>query len=289
MTFTYRFELPAARGISGPNLGLQYNSSTRDREAGYGWGLDPPSIELRPLAGLARFDGNGAPLPIDRERYVFQGQSLVRICVVGGACPEEPSTQGHPGWATGLTYYRAHVEGLFARFYRSADRHTWRVQFKGGEVVDFGAAAGESYGMPPAFEQASGGGIVRWHPVIRRDSQHPNNVVLYKWQLYGARGLLYLTDIYDTPALSAPHHGRLVRASHAAELGRAPVPRRQLPEPGARDAGLSTGARGRREHAVVRRRPARDLSLVHARLLRPSGRGSVRSFDARAAAGTTRF
>src|SRR4051794_8441189 len=48
MTYSYRFELPSARGVSGPSLGLRYNSSTRDREAGYGWGLDLPSIELRP-------------------------------------------------------------------------------------------------------------------------------------------------------------------------------------------------------------------------------------------------
>ena len=125
MTYTYRFELPAARGISGPGLALHYNSSTRDREAGYGWGLDLPSIELRPLAGLARFSGD---LPL-QERYSFQGQPLVKICVVGGACPAEPSTQGHPGWATGWTYYRLQVEGLFARFYLTADYRTWRVQF----------------------------------------------------------------------------------------------------------------------------------------------------------------
>ncbi|HSO40767.1 MAG TPA: SpvB/TcaC N-terminal domain-containing protein, partial [Labilithrix sp.] len=126
MTYTYRFDLPAARGISGPGLALQYNSSTRDREAGYGWGLDVPAIELRPLAGLARFDEAGIPLPMGRERYAFGGQPLVRICKVGEGCPEEPSTAGHPGWASSWTYYRLQVEGLFARFYMSADRQTWR-------------------------------------------------------------------------------------------------------------------------------------------------------------------
>jgi len=215
MTYVYRFDLPAARGLSGPALGLQYNSSTRDREAGYGWGLDVPSIELRPLAGLARFDVAGAPLPNGHERYAFQGQSLVKICDVGAGCPAEPSTQGHPVWANGWTYYRLRVEGLFARFYRSANRSTWRVQFKGGEIVEFGTPVGETHGMPSAVEYANGG-IVRWHPVARRDLQHPKNVVLYRWQPYGTRGILYLTDIYDTPSLATPtsisafaHHTQL--------------------------------------------------------------------------------
>ncbi len=215
MTYRFPFELPAARGISGPGLALQYNSSTRDREAGYGWGLDLPSIEFRPLSGLARFDGSGVPLPVGQERYAFAGQPLVPICTVGSGCPAEPETEGHPSWATGWGYYRIQVEGLFARFYMSGDRRTWRVQFKGGEVLELGKAIGMTYGMPEALE-VKGLGIVRWRPVVRRDLEHPNNVVVYRWQHYGTRGILYLTDIYDTPSLSAPtsiasfaHHTQL--------------------------------------------------------------------------------
>jgi hypothetical protein len=236
MTYTYRFELPSARGLSGPNLGLQYNSSTRDREAGYAWGLDLPSIELRPLAGLARFDAAGVPLRGDQERYAYQGQSLVRICIVGG-CPDEPSTQGHPDWASGWSYYRLQVEGLFARFYQSSDRQTWRVQFKGGEVVDFGAAVGEGYGMPTAVESNATGGIVRWHPVVRRDLQHPNNVIVYRWQPYGVRGILYLTDIYDTPSIAAPtsvgefaHHVQLNWDGVELPAGNYQSPERAMPD-----------------------------------------------------------
>lgn len=246
MTYSYRFELPKARGVSGPSLALQYNSSARDREAGYGWGLDLPSIELRPLSGLAQFDAAGRPLlpsdrpgevPFGHERYVFQGQSLVKICDVGGACPSEPSTQGHPGWANGWAYYRPHVEGMFARFYRSPDRLTWRVQLKGsGEVVDFGTPVAPAYGMPAAIE-SKGTGIVRWHPVIRRDLQHPNNVVLYRWQSYGAWGIVLLTDIYDTPSVSAPtdvslfaHHTQLDWDRHGFPSGNRQAPDRAIPD-----------------------------------------------------------
>jgi RHS repeat-associated protein len=238
MTYTYSFQLPTARGISGPSLSLRYNSSTRDREAGYGWGLDLPSIELRPLSGLARFDASGAPLPLGHARYVFQGQPLVKICDVGGACPAEPSTQGHPGWATGWSYYRLQVEGLFARFYQTADRSTWRVQFKGGEVVDFGHAVGEGYGTGDAVEtQNHGPGIVRWRPVVRRDLEHPNNVVVYQWRPQGARRILYLSDIYDTPSLSAPtslsgfaHHTQLSWALNPFPGGNHQSPERAAPD-----------------------------------------------------------
>ena len=236
MTYRFPFALPAARGISGPSLALQYNSSTRDRDAGYSWGLDLPSIELRPLAGLARFDSSGVPLPLGRERYAFAGQPLVRICIVGSGCPSEASTEGHPAWATGWGYYRLQVEGLFARFYMSGDRRTWRVQYKGGDVLELGKAIGMTYGMPEALE-VKGLGIVRWRPVVRRDLEHPNNVVVYRWQRYGTRGLLYLTDIYDTPSLSAPtnvfsfaHHAQLNWDGIAFPGGNHQSPERATPD-----------------------------------------------------------
>jgi hypothetical protein len=57
-------------------LALHYHSSTHDREAGYAWGLDLPSIERRPLSGAPRFLTSG--LPAGEERYAFQGQPLIQ-------------------------------------------------------------------------------------------------------------------------------------------------------------------------------------------------------------------
>jgi hypothetical protein len=48
LTYTYAFDLPAARGAPQPELTLTYSSSTRDREAGYGWGsMSRPSSATR--------------------------------------------------------------------------------------------------------------------------------------------------------------------------------------------------------------------------------------------------
>jgi hypothetical protein len=48
MSWTLPIKLIAARGRPQPDLSLSYNSSSHDREAGYGWGLNLPVIELRP-------------------------------------------------------------------------------------------------------------------------------------------------------------------------------------------------------------------------------------------------
>src|SRR5687768_13521129 len=52
-------ELPPARGLPQPGLTLQYDSNTLDREAGYGWGLNLPVIERRPLSGFPEFQDDG--------------------------------------------------------------------------------------------------------------------------------------------------------------------------------------------------------------------------------------
>jgi len=201
MTYAYRFQLPAARGLSGPSLALQYNSSLGDGSVAYGWRLDVPAIEARPLSGVPRFNPDGTPK--GEERYSFNGSPLVRICQVGGACPSEPSTQGHPSWANGWTYYRMQDEGLFARLYFHANRQTWRVLLKGGELVELGAPTeefGPAFGLPAALERGLNDvGVIRWLPVSRRSLNHTNNVILYRWQKLGSRGIAYLTDLWDTP------------------------------------------------------------------------------------------
>ncbi len=211
MRYGFAFATPPARGVPQQGLSLSYNSSTRDREAGYGWGLDLPVIEYKPLSGWPKFDpGTGQPIGI--PRYVFNGQTLVKLCAVGGACPEEPSTSGHPTWAQGWSYYRLQVEGLFARFYHSPDRRTWRVVLKGGQLLQFGAAvesgdlADPALGFNPPWEYDADNPnfIVRWRLSARRDLSHPANLVVYRWQDLGAsapdhRRVLYLTDVFDTP------------------------------------------------------------------------------------------
>jgi hypothetical protein len=218
MTYSYRFELPPGRGAAQPSLALRYNSSWRDREAGYGWGLDLPLIERRPLSGWPEFNLDGTPR--GEERYAFNGKPLVRICTVGAACPAEPHTTGHPDWAGGWGYYRLQVEGLFARFYLSPSRKTWRVLMKTGVMLEFGEQAGgfPTYGVPAAYEteRQQWDAILRWRLVVQRDVRHPDNVVAYRWQKLGVRGLQYLTDVYWTPSYAVPtdisefaHHAQL--------------------------------------------------------------------------------
>jgi hypothetical protein len=116
MTWTYPFSLPAARGRPQPSLILNYNSSSHDREAGYGWGLDLPVIERKPLSGNPCFTLAGMPVAcgeqridlssrtvVSEERYTYSGQPLVFICQLPGSqasCGDELQ----PEWTTNGKY-----------------------------------------------------------------------------------------------------------------------------------------------------------------------------------------
>ena len=227
MTYDYTFDLPSARGLVGPSLSLKYNSSMGDGNVAYGWSLAVPTIERRPLSGLPR--SNSAGEPIGGDRYVFDGQPLVKICAIGDACPDEPFTSGHPAWATGWSYFRLQNEGLFARFYMNPSRTTFRAVFKGGDMVEFGlplADGGfETFGLDTNVVQWTeqwDNGITRWLPSIRRSLNHPNNVIAYRWAQLGNRGIAYLTDIWDTPPVAGAAGPSAFE--HHTQLSWSPVP-----------------------------------------------------------------
>jgi hypothetical protein len=144
--YSYDFFTPAGRGGVQPGLRLVYNSASRDREAGYGWGLDLPKIEVAPLSGFPEFNADGS---LRDERYAFNGQPLVEICAVGDAANECASAM-HPAWSVGWKYYRLQVEGPFTRFYRHMDTRTWRAQLKGGRILEFGAPRSDDLSCAPA-------------------------------------------------------------------------------------------------------------------------------------------
>jgi RHS repeat-associated protein len=226
-TYTYSFALPSARGQVQPSLSLIYSSMARTREAGYGWGLDLPAIERRPMSGNPRFENDGAGTTppgsfvggsASDERYFFDGQALVYLCTIGQG-PACPAGEKQPDW-TGWRYYRLQREGMYARFYLKGDRKQWRVQLKGGATrLEFGSPDGSDDGTE--YVHGDPNKIVRWRLMRQVDVRHPANVVKYKWKRLGKRGLLYLTDIFDTPKaegqasdLDYAHHTQLSWEDH---------------------------------------------------------------------------
>ena len=216
MTWSYPFNLPAARGRPQPQLSLNYHSSSRDREAGYGWGFDLPVIERKPLSRYPCFTDAGVPMACgeqnphaaSEERYAYSGQPLVPICTLPAAPAAIPAGCGdekQPAWALtgGWKYFRLQVEGQFARFYLAPDRRSWRVQLKGGDLLEFGEPPdANTRGIEHAAYNASA--ILRWRLARHSDAVHreggkPVNVVEYRWKPLRKRGLLFLTDIFDTP------------------------------------------------------------------------------------------
>jgi RHS repeat-associated protein len=221
MRWSYSFELAKARGRPQPRLGLSYNSSSRDRDAGYGWGLELPVIEIRPLSGNPCFELDGTPVacwkknfphvtedPNVAERYTFNGQPLVFICQLPApavACEPNQKDEPQPDWTANgkWRYFRLQVEGEFSRFYLSENRRLWRVQLKGGQLLEFGELADS---VAPSIEPSSenNNAVLRWRLTRQSDAVHPANFISYRWKLLGKRGLLYLTDIFDTPRANGP-------------------------------------------------------------------------------------
>jgi RHS repeat-associated protein len=214
------FALLPARGGAQPSLRLVYSSDAGTRTAGVGWGLDLPSIELRPLSNPGQSLGN---------RFVFAGQPIVPICQVQqGKCGSSPN-ENMPQWAENWTYYRTQVEGSFERiFFSSSNSATWRVESKSGVVMEFGNPL-----IAPGASGWAGDEGVRWNLVRQFDTQGtmndptgipggPVNLIVYQWQTQGNLGLQYLSDIFDTPMPGADlnqtanyaHHTHLMYESH---------------------------------------------------------------------------
>jgi virulence plasmid B protein len=205
--------LPAARGDAQPVLTLVYSSNAGAQTAGVGWGLDIPSIERRPLIAPGAFFNRLTARQFDMrtaDRYTFGGRPIVPLCaVVNGACGVFPN-ETMRAWAEGWTYYRAQVEGSFARIFRSPnDGNTWVVEQKNGVTMEFG---------DPMTEPKASGGTEsvefevscapdcsshfprRWNLVRQYDTQRARtpgalgnvvNLVLYFW-VRSAAGVHYI-------------------------------------------------------------------------------------------------
>jgi hypothetical protein len=230
-TYSIPFDLPQARGLSQPKLALTYTSGGADGEGGLGWNLSLPRIERRPMSGSPSFID---PPLANSDRFEYNGQPLVYVCTVGsGSCGIDGATDGAPGFAAGAKYYRLQSDSLYARFFQLSAR-SWRVQFRGGIMVDFGDST-----IAPTATQAGAAldvdavtGIPVRFNISRASDPEPygfaGNIVVYRWGHFGRTGRGYLTDVWDTPPASTgvnsatsdfAHHTQLVYEATDTTLG----------------------------------------------------------------------
>ncbi|MBL8610093.1 MAG: FG-GAP repeat protein, partial [Myxococcales bacterium] len=216
-------ELPTGRGGLTPSLALTYDSAAADREAGYGWGLDLPVIERRPMSGFPTFDDA-------TDRFAYSGAPLVYLCTVP-ACPD--AGEPFPTWAQGWRYYRLQHEGAFLRFFRDPDGIIWRVQTKTGVRMEFGSLVAGGYLAAELDTLNPSQKPSRWLLAEitdeKTDAAHPNRV-LFGWSSLGAAPPLrdprrYLEHIWDTPSLSAPNDPS--QYEHHTQLTWEPDPHRR--------------------------------------------------------------
>jgi hypothetical protein len=229
--YGFEFDLPTARGRAQPKLSLRYNSSNADREAGYGWGLEVPVIERRVLSGWVQYD--------DTDRFMYNGQPLALVCTVGVSCA---GNEELPTELNGWRYYRAQVEGAYARFFFSVGTQTeWIVQLHNGVEMRFGAASAAEppWGGVPAFdaERDNTTQVARFYLSSMRDP-YANNTY-YRWRRLGHGGRVYLTDIFDTSSALEPSSTTTPAAfAHHTQLDWEVVPYRVTSYAHADRAGL---------------------------------------------------
>ncbi|WP_394828801.1 RHS repeat-associated core domain-containing protein [Pendulispora albinea] len=240
---SYTFNLPSARGKAQPLLRLTYTSTAAVgdvREAGVGWGFDIPSIESRALQG-------GDPTKGTRE--YFQGKPLVFVGQV--ASPTMTMLDGTveqlPSWAMGSSYYRLQDDSSHLRF--------------------FGRTAQATDGRTLKFHSSFAGR----HRLTEESDNHCEsgscNKVTYQYTPLPKDGEVpVLTDIFDTPSLSAPgdygkyaHHTRIIYepndpgALDPAKLPYAPAWKRKPAMRIKRIDVASNGHNGAKPRAIVRR------------------------------------
>jgi RHS repeat-associated protein len=139
-----------------------------------------------------------------------------------------------PEWASkGWFHFRLEHDANSTRFFWSPNRLTWRVQSRGGEIMEMGDAivmpfpgpAGEGTDDDRYFENGYlKTGHYRWN-LVRRfdpapDGGTPRNLVVYRWTKLGYTGRSYLSDVHYTPPANTnaerikldafAHHLRLI-------------------------------------------------------------------------------
>jgi RHS repeat-associated protein len=211
-TFSIPISLPAARGDAQPSLGLSYSSASGSGPAGVGWSVGVPFIARQTDRGLPSYDDEST-WHSAQDRFVYNGgQELVPITdLLDG--------ESLPTWAgAGWQYFRPRVEGSYLRFFWNPSQRVWRVQDKGGVILELGAVGGETDALET--DPSDSTKVFRWN--LKRQLDPHGNAVWYSYAKFGNQA--YLTDIYDTfpsritdPSTStsadtegAAHHTRLV-------------------------------------------------------------------------------
>lgn len=277
-------ETPAARGSSQPGLALLYNSMAGFGEAGIGWGLNIPVIERHgPTGGVPNYnnlDPSQSPSSLgvrNLDTFTFNGARLWPLCIIKEDC--SPATLASlPSWAEpGAVYFRLEADTTRARFFWSADRTRWRVQFVGGEILELGvptlapnlfpderdAAIDYDTGRTTDYRRRP----FRWNAVRKFGPETQKagaNFVAFRWARLGGRGLAYLTDVFDTPAADAPsdstfnnanfaHHVRIIWDKPPFLRGRAIAPFRASPDLRMVRIDISSSSFESRSRSLLRR------------------------------------
>ena len=178
--YAVTFRLPAGTAGHNPHLILQYDSGLGMSAVAPGWTVGPKSIRRRVDKGIPRYIDGPNGLDDDLDGRIDEPDE---IDVFVGPDGEElvPLENG---------FYRARIEGAFARFKR-VDQG-WLVDLKNGVKLTYGTT------NDSRITPADGAGIFGWLP--DRSTDPNGNVVDYFWApLPGSDSQKYLCEIRYGP------------------------------------------------------------------------------------------
>lgn len=154
--YSYKIDLPAGRGVT-PTVELQYSSSARFSQFGWGWELTLPTIERSQRFGVADYTSN---LFMYREGHTTH--ELVPTAVTT---------------PLGALEYKERIEKTFRRylFYQSSNQ--WRVLVPNGVRLELGTANTSRHGKNPNLGAS---GTSEW--LISRIIDSTNNYATYEYE-----------------------------------------------------------------------------------------------------------
>jgi RHS repeat-associated protein len=192
LSFTLPIAVPAGRHGVTPSVSIGYSSGGGSSELGFGWGLGVAAIARQTDRGLPRYDDRAAWHP-GEDRFVYAGSHELVPVDSGGMAVLDGGLV--PAELTGWQEYRAHVEGVFMRFFRAPDATRWVVQSPDGSRYELGNIPRTEGALPSDWDSvvmSPEGHIASWG-LVRTSDAHGSTIRYVYAQHDGER---YLSDIY---------------------------------------------------------------------------------------------
>lgn len=171
IAYTYPIEVPAGRGIT-PRVALEYSSSGRQSEYGYGWELTLPMVGRTQRLGVVDYGGN---------LYTYrEGGTSYELVPTGVTTP------------SGGNEYKERTEQTFRRYLFYPASNQWRILTPSGQRYELGTANSSRRGKTTNLGPT---GTAEW--LVARIIDTNNNYASYEYTNGATRSARIARILYN--------------------------------------------------------------------------------------------